>query len=139
MSARTKARKRAVDAVFAADLRKLNPIELLETTEKSVSDRQNQEEIFDYARRVVEGVVENYEQIDDAIEIASHQWKIERMPTLDRAILRVATWEILFNVEVPDAVAISEAVELAKEFSTDDSSAFINGVLNQISSTKAAI
>lgn len=139
MSARTKARKRAVDAVFAADLRKLNPIELLETTEKSVSDRQNQEEIFDYARRVVEGVVENYEQIDDAIEIASHQWKIERMPTLDRAILRVATWEILFNIEVPDAVAISEAVELAKEFSTDDSSAFINGVLNQISSTKTAI
>jgi N utilization substance protein B len=128
-----------VDAVFAADLRKLNPLELLQTTEDSVSDRQNQTEIFEYARKIVDGLVEKYEEVDDAIDMASHQWKIDRMPTLDRAILRVATWEILFEEQVPDAVAISEAVELAKEYSTEDSSGFINGVLNQIASTKTAI
>lgn len=139
MSARTKARKRAVDAVFAADIRKLNPIELLQVTEGTVSDRQNQDEIFDYARVLVAGVVDNYEVIDDALESASHEWKIERMPALDRAILRVGICEILFIEDVPDAVAISEAVELAKEYSTEDSSSFINGVLNQISSTKKVI
>ena len=125
--------------MFAADLRKLNPLELLQTTEDSVSDRQNQTEIFEYARKIVDGLVEKYEEVDDAIDMASHQWKIDRMPTLDRAILRVATWEILFEEQVPDAVAISEAVELAKEYSTEDSSGFINGVLNQIASTKTAI
>ena len=125
--------------MFAADLRKLNPLELLQTTEDSVSDRQNQTEIFEYARKIVYGLVEKYEEVDDAIDMASHQWKIDRMPTLDRAILRVATWEILFEEQVPDAVAISEAVELAKEYSTEDSSGFINGVLNQIASTKTAI
>ena len=125
--------------MFAADLRKLNPLELLQTTEDSVSDRQNQTDIFEYARKIVDGLVEKYEEVDDAIDMASHQWKIDRMPTLDRAILRVATWEILFEEQVPDAVAISEAVELAKEYSTEDSSGFINGVLNQIASTKTAI
>lgn len=125
--------------MFAADLRKLNPLELLQTTEDSVSDRQNQTEIFEYARKIVDGLVEKYEEVDDAIDMASHQWKIDRMPTLDRAILRVATWEILFEEQIPDAVAISEAVELAKEYSTEDSSGFINGVLNQIASTKTAI
>ena len=139
MSARTKARKRAVDAVFAADLRKLNPIELLKTTEQETADRQNQGEQFGYAAEIVNGIVDNYESIDDAIEAASHQWKIERMPALDRAILRVAIWELLFNEQVPDAVAISEAVELAKEYSTEDSSGFINGVLNQIAATKRAL
>lgn len=139
MSSRSKARKRAVDAVFAADIRKLNPLELLEATEKSVSDRQNQDEIFGFARELVVGVVENYAAIDDALELASHQWKIERMPALDRAILRVGICEILFREETPDPVAISEAVEIAKEYSTDDSAAFVNGVLNQISSTKKVI
>ena len=139
MSARTKARKRAVDAVFAADLRKQNPVELLKTTEQETADRQNQGEQFGYAAEIVNGIVDNYESIDDAIETASHQWKIERMPALDRAILRVAIWELLYNDQVPDAVAISEAVELAKEYSTEDSSGFINGVLNQITATKRAL
>ena len=139
MSARTKARKRAVDAVFAADIRKLNPIDLLKATEAETADRQNQTEQFGYANEIVTGIVDNYESIDDAIEAASHQWKIERMPALDRAILRVAIWEVLFNDQVPDPVAISEAVELAKEYSTEDSSGFINGILNHVSATKTAL
>ena len=97
---------------------------------------QNQDDIFDYARVLVEGVVEKHGEIDDQIETYSQGWSIDRMPPLDKAILRVALWEILFNEEVPDAVAIDEAVELAKEYSTDDSGSFINGLLARISSTK---
>ena len=138
MSARTKARKRAVDAIFAADLRKVSPESLLDTTAELVADRQNQDEIFGYARDIVAGVVENHAEIDDLIETYSREWAIDRMPALDRAILRVAVWEILFNDEVPNGVSINEAVELAKEYSTDDSGSFINGLLSNISGTRQA-
>ncbi|MEY4742741.1 MAG: hypothetical protein RIR34_80 [Actinomycetota bacterium] len=138
MSARTKARKRAVDAIFAADLRKVSPESLLDTTAELVADRQNQDEIFGYARDIVAGVVENHAEIDDLIETYSREWAIDRMPALDRAILRVAVWEILFNDDVPNGVAINEAVELAKEYSTDDSGSFINGLLSNISGTRQA-
>ena len=138
MSARTKARKRAVDAIFAADLRKVSPESLLDTTAEQVADRQNQDEIFGYARDIVAGVVENHAEIDDLIETYSREWAIDRMPALDRAILRVAVWEILFNDDVPNGVAINEAVELAKEYSTDDSGSFINGLLSNISGTRQA-
>ena len=137
MSARTKARKRAIDAVFAADLRKISPLTLLENTADLVADRQNQDEIFGYARTIVDGVIEHNEEIDDLLETYSQGWSLDRMPNLDRAILRVAVWEILHNDDVPDPVAINEAVELAKELSTDDSGSFINGLLSRISSTKS--
>jgi len=138
LSARTKARKRAVDAIFAADLRKVSPESLLDTTAELVADRQNQDEIFGYARDIVAGVVENHAEIDDLIETYSREWAIDRMPALDRAILRVAVWEILFNDEVPNGVSINEAVELAKEYSTNDSGSFINGLLSNISGTRQA-
>jgi N utilization substance protein B len=137
LSARTKARKRAIDAVFAADLRKISPLTLLDDTADLVSDRQNQGEIFGYAREIVEGVIEHNEEIDDLLETYSQGWSLDRMPNLDRAILRVAAWEILHNADVPDPVAINEAVELAKELSTDESGSFINGLLSRISSTKS--
>ncbi|MEY4321542.1 MAG: hypothetical protein RL167_270 [Actinomycetota bacterium] len=137
MSARTKARKRAIDAVFAADLRKISPLTLLENTADLVADRQNQDEIFGYARTIVDGVIEHNEEIDDLLETYSQGWSLDRMPNLDRAILRVAVWEILHNDDVPDPVAINEAVELAKELSTDESGSFINGLLSRISSTKS--
>ena len=137
MSARTKARKRAVDAVFAADLRKISPIELLNETASLAADRQNQNEIFGYARQIVDGVIEHHDEIDELLETYAQGWAIDRMPHLDRAILRVASWEILYNDDVPDPVAINEAVELAKELSTDESGGFINGLLSRISSTKS--
>jgi len=137
LSARTKARKRAIDAVFAADLRKISPLTLLENTAELVADRQNQDEIFGYARAIVDGVIEHNEEIDDLLETYSQGWSLDRMPNLDRAILRVAVWEILHNDDVPDPVAINEAVELAKELSTDESGSFINGLLSRISSTKS--
>jgi N utilization substance protein B len=138
VSARTKARKRAVDAVFAADLRKISPLTLLDDVADLTADRQNQEVIFGYAREIVQGVVDNHEEIDDLLETYSQGWALDRMPNLDRAILRVGVWEILHNPAVPDAVAVNEAVELAKELSTDDSGSFVNGLLSRIASTKTA-
>jgi len=138
LSARSKARKRAVDAVFAADLRKISPLDLLNEVADLAADRQNQESIFGYAREIVQGVIDQHEQIDDLLETYSQGWALDRMPNLDRAILRVAVWEILHNTDVPNAVAVNEAVELAKELSTDDSGAFVNGLLSKIASTKSA-
>jgi N utilization substance protein B len=139
LSARTKARKRAVDAVFAADIRGKSPLELLEDTLEQNADRQNQDVIFAYAQIIVEGVIKHKDEIDAYLEAYSQGWSLDRMPTLDRAIMRVATWEIVYNDDVPDSVAVNEAVEIAKEYSTDDSPAFINGLLNKISSTKTAL
>jgi N utilization substance protein B len=138
LSARTKARKRAVDAVFAADLRKISPLTLLDEVATLTADRQNQGEIFGYARDIVNGVIEYHDEIDDLLDTYSQGWALDRMPNLDRAILRCAAWEILHNDEVPNAVAINEAVEMAKELSTDDSGAFINGLLSRISATTSA-
>jgi N utilization substance protein B len=128
----------ALDAIFAADMRKQNPVGLLDITAATQEDRQNQAEIVGYAREIVEGITASHADIDDRIASFSHKWSIERMPAVDRAILRVAVWEILFNEEVPDPVAIAEAVELAKEYSTEESGLFVNGLLAAISGTKTA-
>ena len=111
---------------------------LLDDVADLAADRQNQETIFGYARSIVQGVVDHHEEIDDLLETYSQGWALDRMPNLDRAILRVAVWEILHNPDVPDAVAVNEAVELAKELSTDDSGSFVNGLLSRIASTKTA-
>lgn len=124
--------------MFAADLRKISPISLLNEVADMAADRQNQDAIFGYAKQIVQGIVDNHDEIDDLLETYSQGWPLDRMPNLDRAILRVAVWEILHNDEVPDAVAVNEAVEMAKELSTDDSGAFINGLLSRIASTKTA-
>lgn len=128
----------ALDAIFAADLRKINPEILLSISAEEQLDRQNQDVIVGYAKEIVSGVVATFAEIDDRIEAFSHKWSVDRMPAVDRAILRVAVWEILFNEEVPDAVAISEAVSLANELSTDGSGTFVNGLLGAIAGTKSA-
>jgi N utilization substance protein B len=129
----------ALDAIFAADLRKISPIELLEATAAEQTDRQNQKEIVGYAKQIVVGVTAEFAEIDDRIEGLSHKWSVDRMPAVDRAILRVAVWELLYNDEVPDPVAIKEAVDLAIEYSTEESGSFVNGLLRAISGTKGAI
>jgi N utilization substance protein B len=85
------------------------------------------------------GVSQHQAEIDDQLETYAQGWSLNRMPALDRAILRLATWEILFNDEIPDGVAIDEAVELAKEYSTDNSASFVNGLLGKIVSTRTAL
>ncbi len=139
MSARTKARKRALDALYASDVRGDQALELLKETEVEVEDRQNQQPIFDYAEMLVTGYLENSYQIDSEIQMLADNWSLDRMPAVDRAILRLGAWEILHNSEVPNEVAISEAVALAAEYSTDDSPKFINGVLARLAKGRQAL
>jgi N utilization substance protein B len=139
LSARTKARKRALDALYASDVRGDEALALLKQTELEVEDRQNQQPIFDYAEMLVTGYLENAYQIDSEIQMLADNWSLERMPAVDRAILRLAAWEILHNSEVPNEVAISEAVALAGELSTDESPKFINGVLARLAKGRQAL
>ena len=139
MSARTKARKRAVDALYAAELREELASELLEQTKLSVADRQNQDEIFEYASLLVTGVLMHQIEIDELISAFSQNWPIERMPVIDRSILRVATFEICYHSDIPIPVAISEAATLATEISTEDSASFINGILASIAATRTTL
>ncbi|MGO1769925.1 MAG: transcription antitermination factor NusB [Microbacterium sp.] len=135
MSARTKARKRALDILFSADVRQQAPAVALAAAAERAANEPARESSWLYAREIVDGVIDNAEEIDEQIATHSRDWRIERMPTVDRVLLRIGAWEILFNDEVPTAVAINEAVELAKEFSTDESRAFVHGVLARIAST----
>ncbi|OCG75703.1 transcription antitermination factor NusB [Microbacterium sediminis] len=135
MSARTKARKRALDILFSADVRgDAIAVALAAEAKRAVSEPARQASWL-YAREIVDGVIDHQDEIDEQITTHSRDWKLERMPAVDRAVLRIATWEILHNDEVPTAVAIDEAVELAKEFSTDDSPAFVHGVLARIAAS----
>ena len=127
MGARTKARKRAVDVLYEADQRGLSPIAVLEA-EGSRSDRA----LNPYTLALVEGVVERLSDIDALLATHSVEWSVDRMPAVDRAILRMGTYELLWGPDVPPAVAIDEAVELAKGLSTDVSPGFVNGVLGKI-------
>ncbi|MEY3483564.1 MAG: hypothetical protein RLZZ218_399 [Actinomycetota bacterium] len=138
MSSRTKARKRAVDALYAAELRDVMATDLLEVTRDQVADRQNQDEIFDFATQLVTGVLANQIEIDEILAGVAQNWTLDRMPALDKAILRVGIYEIAYSA-TPSEVAISEAVDLAQELSTEDSPAFINGVLATVSATRRPI
>jgi N utilization substance protein B len=114
-------------------------LKLLRETSVEVEDRQNQEAIFDYAEMLLTGYFANADQIDNELKMLADGWALERMPNVDRAILRLAAWEILHNSEVPNEVAISEAVALASEYSTDESPKFINGVLARLAKGGAAL
>ncbi len=127
MAARSKARKRAVDVLYEADVRSRNRRELLG---ERVAD--GNPPVPDHAVRLVEGAVEQRVKIDALIEEHASGWSLDRLPDVDRAILRMAVYELLWVDDVPDAVAIDEAVELAKALSTDDSPAYVNGVLGGI-------
>jgi len=132
VSARTKARKRAVDMLFAADVRGAPVSEIVAAEALRAASEPDRESSWLYARDIVDGVVENLSEIDEAIATNSRGWTLERMPAVDRAILRCAAWEILFNPEIPAGVAMSEAVTLAGELSTEESSGFVNGLLSTI-------
>jgi N utilization substance protein B len=134
VAARTKARKRAVDVLFEADQRRRDPLRVL-------GDRvaQSDPPVNEYTAELVEGVVAHRDRLDELISTYSQGWTIERMPAVDRALLRLGIWEILYNDGVPDAVAVSEAVELAASLSTDDSPAFVNGLLSRVLELKPTI
>lgn len=133
MSARKKARKRALDILYAADIRNISLNESLAAEANRALTQPSREASWNYAKKIIEGIAEHGYEIDELIETYSVDWPLERMPTIDRALLRIGIWEILYNDEIPSAVAISEAVSAAQSLSTEDSSRFINGILARIS------
>lgn len=130
MTARRKARKRALDLLFEADLRGIDGATLL--AERTA---QVQPPIAAYAQTLVEGVLGHQDDIDALITEHAHSWTLPRLPGVDRALLRIAIFELLYCPDVPNAVAIDEAMELAKSLSTDESPNFINGVLGAVART----
>lgn len=132
MSARSKARKRALDILFQSDVRGDDLGVVLAAEARRAASEPAREASWLYARDIVDGVIDNRDAIDEQIATFAKDWTLARMPAVDRAVLRIGVWEILYNDEVPAAVAIDEAVELAKEFSTDESGAFVHGVLGRI-------
>jgi len=137
MTARSKARKRALDILFEADSKSV-PVNMVLADQIRRREVAGEPQFNEYTVTLVEGVRANADPIDAAINEASREWTLERMPMVDRAILRLAAFEIAFSDDVPNAVAISEAVQLATDLSTDESPAFINGVLGAISTRSAA-
>ena len=137
MGARSKSRKRALDILYSADVRgdSINEALAAETARADADPKRSNS--WGYAREIVVGITEHGDEIDELIETCAQGWTIGRMPAVDRAIIRIGIWELLFNEEVPDAVAIAEAVESATVLSTEDSAGFINGLLGTIAQTRA--
>jgi N utilization substance protein B len=129
MPARRKARKRALDVLYEADLRARPAVEVLASYLQRLEQRP---EHLSYAIGLVEGVAAHKSRIDELIESYAEGWTLDRMPVVDRNLARIAIYELLYVDEIDDAVAISEAVELARQMSTDDSPRFLNGVLGRI-------
>lgn len=135
MSARGKARKQALDILFESDLRQSSPTELLESR-LTVEEGPDARPIREYAKALVNGVTEHRRKIDELISTYAQGWDMDRLPIVDRNILRIAIYEILWGEDVPDAVAIDEALTMAALLSTEESAGYIHGVLGRISSIK---
>jgi transcription antitermination protein NusB len=134
MPARSKARKRALDILFEAELRDEPVLDLL--AERSAAADPP---VSEYAAELVRGVQAHAAQIDELLAANAHGWTLDRMPAVDRNILRIGSYELLWRDEVPDGVAISEAVALAGELSTDESAAFVNGLLARLLELKPTL
>jgi len=127
VSARSKARKRALDVLYESDLRSTDAVRTLAERVALAEPPVN-----DYTIELVEGVQSNRHRIDEILAEYAEGWTVDRMPDVDRAVLRLGVYELLWRTDVPDAVAIDEAVELAKTLSTDESPRFVNGVLARV-------
>jgi transcription antitermination protein NusB len=134
MGARSKARKRALDVLYEAAQRGADPLVTLR-------DRlaQSDPPVPEYAVELVEGVVRNRTRIDQLLTTYAEEWTLDRMPPVDLAALRIGTFELLWRDDVPDAVAVDEAVELTKSLSTDDSPGFVNGLLGRLLQLKPSL
>ncbi len=127
MSARSKARKRALDVLFESEQR---GVDVLETLAGRVAAADPP--VSEFTVELVEGVVKHRDRIDELLTTYSQGWSLDRMPAVDRAVLRLGTFELLWLDDVPDAVVVDQAVELARNLSTDDSPGFVNGVLGRL-------
>ncbi|CAA9381690.1 MAG: Transcription termination protein NusB [uncultured Nocardioides sp.] len=135
MAARSKARKRALDILFASELRSEDPVEALDRAVEAGEGPTN-----DYTSVLVRGVVEHLPRIDELLETYSKGWTLARMPVVDRNVLRIGVYELLWGDEdVPEAVAMSEALHLVQDLSTDESPAFVNGILGSVARDRASL
>lgn len=134
MAARSKARKRALDVLFECEVRGLP---LGSTLDERVVAAEPP--VHEYTVRLVHGIAEHQRRIDALVATYAQGWSLERMPAVDRNALRMGVYEILYVDEVPDAVAISEAMNLVRDLSTDDSPGFVNGVLGNVVRNKPAL
>ena len=138
MSARSKARKQSLDLLYEADIRKVDLLQLM--TERDLLDEgPDTRPIREFTRELISGVSEHKRKIDELITTYAQGWDMDRLPAVDRNILRLAIFEIVWSSELPDAVAIDEALTLAKEISTEESAGYIHGVLGRIASIKESI
>lgn len=134
MSARGKARRRAVEILFEAEQRSEDAREVMERR-RLHSDSL----VAPYAEQLVLGVTMRRGELDEYLETYSQGWALDRMPAVDRNVLRVGAWELLFNDDVPDGVAVAEAVNIAKELAGDDSPGFVNGLLGRLQEMKPTL
>lgn len=134
MSARRKARRRALDVLYEAELRGLGPLAVLH-------ERASRPEapVPEYAVELIEGVVAHRERIDELLATYAEGWPLDRMPPVDRNLLRLATYELIWVDEVPDAVTLAEAVALAEQMSTEQSPPFVNGLLARLAAIKPTL
>ncbi|GCE01773.1 MULTISPECIES: transcription antitermination factor NusB [Embleya] len=137
--ARSKTRKRALQILFEADQRGVDPVTILADWVGRFRADKAEPQVAEYTMRLVEGVQEHRKRIDDLIGTYAVGWTLDRMPGVDRNVLRLGIYELLWESDVPDVVAIDEAVELAKEYSTDESPAFVNGLLARIKDLKPTL
>ena len=136
MPARTKARRLALDVLYAAELRDMAPLDVLSQRQRDPRDEISE---YDHAVRLIEGVQTQRERIDELIATYAVGWTIDRMPAVDRNLLRLGGYELLWVDDVPDGVAISEAVALATELSTEESPRFVNGLLSRLQELKPSL
>ncbi|MBD0740677.1 transcription antitermination factor NusB [Streptomyces sp. CBMA152] len=139
MAARNKARKRAFQILFEADQRGESVQTVLADWVRHSRSDDRQPPVNEYTMELVEGYAQHVARIDDLISTYAVDWTLDRMPVVDRNILRLGTYELVWMDETPDAVVIDEAVQLAKEFSTDDSPAFVNGLLARFKELKPSL
>lgn len=138
MSARSKARKQALDLLYESDIRGTDLLVLLQSREV-VEEGPDARPIREYTRSLVEGIYEHKRKIDELISTYAQGWDMDRLPAVDRNILRLGIYEILWIENLDDGIVIDEALSLAKDLSTDDSAGFIHGVLGRISSIKGSL
>lgn len=136
MSARNKARKHTLDILYEADIRKIDALAIIETR-LNIGEAAELPPVRDYTKILVGGVLEHKRKIDELIATYIKGWDIDRLAAIDRNILRISIYEILWASEIPDAVAIDEALILAKNLSTQESAGYIHGVLAKITSIKS--
>jgi transcription antitermination protein NusB len=134
MGARSKARKRALDILYAAELRREEPAAALDRAIAAGEGPTN-----DYTSELVRGVVEHRPRIDELLAEYSEGWTLDRMPAVDRNVLRIGVFELMWADDVPDAVAVTEAIALVRDLSTDESPGFVNGILGNLLRKKPSL